>query len=83
MSILIFTDTDTWAHHLQCYVSQFTVEKYYFADCQRLFKQPRSVMYHCNHYEEEILEKYGSVLLSVLTLLEMHTLSLFTVEFCI
>ena len=34
------------------YVSQFTVETYYFADGQCLFKQPQSVIYHWNQYDE-------------------------------
>ena len=36
------------------YVSHFTVETYYFADGRCLFKQPQSVLYHWNQYDEEI-----------------------------
>ena len=36
------------------YVSQFTVEAYCFADGRCLFKQPRSVIYHWNQYDEQI-----------------------------
>ena len=36
------------------YVSQFTVETYCFADGRCLFKQPQSVIYHWNQYDEEI-----------------------------
>ena len=39
------------------YVSQFTVETYYFADGRCLFKQPQSVIYHWNQYDEEISKK--------------------------
>ena len=35
-----------------CYVSQFTVEAYCFADGWCLFKQPQSVIYHWNQYDE-------------------------------
>ena len=34
------------------YVSQFTVETYCFADGRCLFKQPQSVTYHWNQYDE-------------------------------
>ena len=47
------------------YVSQFTVETYCFADGRCLFKQPQSVIYHCNQYDEEILKKCKSVRPSV------------------
>ena len=46
------------------YISQFTVEADCFAD-SRLFKQPRSVIYHWNQYGEEIKKKCRSVRLSV------------------
>ena len=46
-------------------MSQFTVETYCFADGQCLFKQPQSVIYHCNQYDEEISKKCRSVRLSV------------------
>ena len=36
------------------YVSQFTVETHCFADGRCLFKQPHSVIYHWNQYDEEI-----------------------------
>ena len=36
------------------YVSQFNVETYCFADGRFLFKQPQSVIYHWNQYDEEI-----------------------------
>ena len=36
------------------YVSQFTVETYCSADGRCLFKQPQSVIYHWNQYDEEI-----------------------------
>ena len=39
------------------YVSQFTVETYCFADGRCLFKQPQSVIYHWNQYDEEISKK--------------------------
>ena len=47
------------------YVSQFTVETYCFADGRCLFKQPQSVMYHWNQYDEEISKKCKSVRPSV------------------
>ena len=48
------------------YVSQFTVETYCFADGWCLFKQPKSVIYHCNQYDEEISKKLDpSIRLSV------------------
>ena len=47
------------------YVSQFTVETYCFADGRCLFKQPQSVIYHWNQYDEEIQKKCRSVRLSV------------------
>ena len=50
-----------WRH----YVSQFTVETYCFADGRCLFKQPQSVIYHWNQYDDEILKKCRSVRLSV------------------
>ena len=43
------------------YVSQFTVETYCFADGRCLFKQPQSVLYHWNQYDEEISKKCRSV----------------------
>ena len=43
------------------YVSQFTVETYCFADSRCLFKQPQSVIYHWNQYDEEISKKCRSV----------------------
>ena len=46
------------------YVSQFTVETYCFADGRCLFKQPQSVIYHWNQYDE-ISKKCRSVRLSV------------------
>ena len=48
-----------------CYVSQFTVVTYCFADGRCLFKQPQSVIYHWNQYDEEISKKCRSVRLSV------------------
>ena len=39
---------------IRYYVSQFTVETYCFADGRCLFKQPQSVIYHWNQYDEEI-----------------------------
>ena len=47
------------------YVSQFTVETYCFADGRCLFKQPQSVIYHWNQYDEEISKKCRSVRPSV------------------
>ena len=47
------------------YVSQFTVETYCFADGRCLFKQPQSVIYYWNQYDEEISKKCRSVRLSV------------------
>ena len=47
------------------YVSQFTVETYCFADGRCLFKQPQSVIYHWNQYDEEISKKCRFVRLSV------------------
>ena len=47
------------------YVSQFTVETYCFADGRCLFKQPQSVIYHWNPYDEEISKKCRSVRLSI------------------
>ena len=44
-----------------CYVSQFTVETYCFADGRCLFRQPQSVIYHWNQYDEEISKKCRSV----------------------
>ena len=41
------------------YVSQFTLETYCFADGRCLFKQTRSVIYHCNPYDEEISQSVG------------------------
>ena len=46
---------------LHCYVSQFTVETYCFADGRCLFQQPQSVIYHWNQYDEEISKKCRSV----------------------
>ena len=43
------------------YVSQFTVETYCFTDGRCLFKQSRSVTYHCHQYDEEISKKCRSV----------------------
>ena len=40
------------------YVSQFTEGTYCFADGRCLFKQPQSVIYHWNQYDEEISKKY-------------------------
>ena len=48
-----------------CYVSQFTVETYCFADGRCLFKQPQSVIYHWNQYDEEISKKCSSARPSV------------------
>ena len=42
-------------------MSQFTVETYCFADCRCVFKQPQSVIYHWNQYDEEISKKCRSV----------------------
>ena len=39
------------------YVSQFTVEAYCFTDGRCLFKQPQSVIYHLNQYDEKISKK--------------------------
>ena len=39
------------------YVSQSTVETYCFADGRCLLKQPQSVIYHWNQYDEEISKK--------------------------
>ena len=36
------------------YVSQFTVDTHCFADGRCLFKQPQSVIYYWNQYDEEI-----------------------------
>ena len=47
------------------YVSQFTVETYCFADGRCLFKQPQSVIYHWNQYDEEVSKKCRSVRLSI------------------
>ena len=47
------------------YVSQFTVETFCFADGRCLFKQPQSVIYHWNQYDEESSKKCRSVHLSV------------------
>ena len=47
------------------YVSQFTVETYCFADGRCLLKQPQSVIYHWNQYDEEISKKCRSARLSV------------------
>ena len=52
----------TFSNH---YVSQFTVETYCFADGRCLFKQPQSVLYHWNQYDEEISKKCRSVRPSV------------------
>ena len=46
-------------------VSQFTVETYCFTDDRCLFKQPQSVIYHWNQYDEEMTIKCRSVRLSV------------------
>ena len=68
------------------YVSQFTVETYCFADGRCLFKQPQSVIYHWDQYDEEISKKYAhpSVRLSLcpfVTLTKKSTPpSLLTVE---
>ena len=37
-----------------CYVSKFTVETYCFADGLCSFKQPQSIKYHWNQYDEEV-----------------------------
>ena len=42
-------------------MSPFTVETYCFADGLCLFKQPQSVIYHWNQYDEEISKKCRSV----------------------
>ena len=58
------------------YVSQFTVETYCFADGRCLFKQPQSVLYHWNQYDEEISKKCWSVRPSVcpfVTLKKAHS----------
>ena len=47
------------------YISQFTLEAYCFADVRCLFKQPPSVIYNWNQYDEEISKKCRSVCLSV------------------
>ena len=47
------------------YVSEFTVEAYWFADGLCIFKQARSVCHQCNQYDEEISKKCRSVCLSV------------------
>ena len=47
------------------YISQFTVETYCYADGRCLFKQPQSIIYHCNQYDEEISEKCRSIRPSV------------------
>ena len=47
------------------YVSHFTVETYCFAGGRCLFKQPQSVIYHWNQYDEEISKKCRSVRPSV------------------
>ena len=47
------------------YVSQFTVETYCFPDGRCLFKQPQSVIYNWNQYDEEISKKCRSVRPSV------------------
>ena len=47
------------------YFSQFTVETYCFADGRCLFKQPQSVIYSWNQYDESISKKCRSVRLSV------------------
>ena len=41
------------------------METYCFADGRCLFKQPQSVIYHCNQYDEEILKMCWGVCLSV------------------
>ena len=45
-------------------ISQFTVQTCCFADGRCLFKQPQSVIYHQNQYDEEISKKCRSVFLS-------------------
>ena len=64
------------------YVSQFAVETYGFADGRCLFKQPQSVLYHWNQYDEEISKKCRSVCLSVCNANKKKkpTLSLLIVE---
>ena len=66
------------------YVSQFTVETYCFADGRCFFKQPQSVLYHWNQYDEEIKKNVGpSVRLSVrpfVALTKKPTPPLLTVE---
>ena len=36
------------------YISQFTVKTYCFVDVRCLLKEPRSVIYHCSQYNEDI-----------------------------
>ena len=43
---------DTTVYSYFNYVSQFTMETFCFADGRCLFKQPRSVIYHWNEYNE-------------------------------
>ena len=62
----MFELVEVEAYHIKweavnCYVSQFTVETYCFADGRCLFKQPQSVIYHWNQYDEEISKKCRSV----------------------
>ena len=59
------TPHDANLYLLHYYVSQFTVETYCFADGWYLFKQPQSVIYHCNQYDEEIPSVRLSVCLFV------------------
>ena len=62
------------------YVSQFTVETYCFAYGRILFKQPQSVIYHWNQYDEEISKKCRSVCPFVTLIKKPTPPSLLTVE---
>ena len=50
------------------YVSPFTVETYCFADGRCLCKQPQSVIYHWNQYDEEISKSVGPSVCPFVTL---------------
>ena len=66
---------------LHFYISQFTVETYCFADGRCLFKQPQSVIYHWNQYDEEFQKSVGPSVCPSVTLTKKPTsLSLLTVE---
>ena len=70
MSVLSLTQDCSWCVLMLLvlcfyYVSQFTVETYCFADGRCVFKQPQSVIYNWNQYDEEISKKCKSVRLSV------------------